>query len=161
MLFCFVCLLILVWVLMCLYYSDVCFFFSSRRRHTRCALVTGVQTCTLPICLGRSGQTRARHDHGQLFPRRQMAVARGSARRARQGFRALPMMRPGFTGGTLDRADHLRQDADGVARARVDLRARLLVLNGAEPEVDEAGPLGWTSLADAPDGAEQIGRTHV
>src|SRR3546814_7240820 len=27
------------------------FFFSSRRRHTRCALVTGVQTCALPICL--------------------------------------------------------------------------------------------------------------
>src|SRR3546814_19234235 len=25
------------------------FFFSSRRRHTRCALLTGVQTCALPI----------------------------------------------------------------------------------------------------------------
>src|SRR3546814_15423904 len=32
---------------MCCY---VFFFFSSRRRHTRCALVTGVQTCALPIC---------------------------------------------------------------------------------------------------------------
>src|SRR3546814_2229546 len=31
----------------------VFFFFSSRRRHTRCALVTGVQTCALPICLAR------------------------------------------------------------------------------------------------------------
>src|SRR3546814_19191831 len=28
------------------------FCFSSRRRHTRCALVTGVQTCALPISLG-------------------------------------------------------------------------------------------------------------
>src|SRR3546814_2323330 len=28
------------------------FLFSSRRRHTRCALVTGVQTCALPILLG-------------------------------------------------------------------------------------------------------------
>src|SRR3546814_2670081 len=28
------------------------FFFSSRRRHTRCALVTGVQTCALPIFVG-------------------------------------------------------------------------------------------------------------
>src|SRR3546814_1353657 len=28
----------------------VFFFLSSRRRHTRCALVTGVQTCALPIC---------------------------------------------------------------------------------------------------------------
>src|SRR3546814_768113 len=33
-----------------LYISDFSvFFFSSRRRHTRCALVTGVQTCALPI----------------------------------------------------------------------------------------------------------------
>src|SRR3546814_8917233 len=35
---------------MCVY-SSVIFFFSSRRRHTRCALVTGVQTCALPTCL--------------------------------------------------------------------------------------------------------------
>src|SRR3546814_8044541 len=40
------------------------FFFSSRRRHTRCALVTGVQTCALPICaascaeFSRFGRTR-------------------------------------------------------------------------------------------------------
>src|SRR3546814_1830207 len=31
-------------------YDIFYFFFSSRRRHTRCALVTGVQTCALPIC---------------------------------------------------------------------------------------------------------------
>src|SRR3546814_19604024 len=30
------------------------FFFSSRRRHTRCALVTGFQTCALPISGGAS-----------------------------------------------------------------------------------------------------------
>src|SRR3546814_8273476 len=39
----------------------VVFFFSSRRRHTRCALVTGVQTCALPIsrhirALGQAGK---------------------------------------------------------------------------------------------------------
>src|SRR3546814_16297548 len=33
-----------------MYFLSVLFFFSSRRRHTRCALVTGVQTCALPIC---------------------------------------------------------------------------------------------------------------
>src|SRR3546814_1845700 len=33
----------------CRYIFEVGFFFSSRRRHTRCALVTGVQTCALPI----------------------------------------------------------------------------------------------------------------
>src|SRR3546814_8585426 len=35
----------------------VMFFFSSRRRHTRCALVTGVQTCALPISLAFHGIT--------------------------------------------------------------------------------------------------------
>src|SRR3546814_4660066 len=36
------------------------FFFSSRRRHTRCALVTGVQTCALPIYM-RRGTTRTKN----------------------------------------------------------------------------------------------------
>src|SRR3546814_2401774 len=36
-------------LLMCSHVLTVYFFFSSRRRHTRCALVTGVQTCALPI----------------------------------------------------------------------------------------------------------------
>src|SRR3546814_5137281 len=35
-------------------YSYLLFFFSSRRRHTRCALVTGVQTCALPIFIFNS-----------------------------------------------------------------------------------------------------------
>src|SRR3546814_7270788 len=37
-----------------------CFFFSSRRRHTRCALVTGVQTCALPISAPPSRRHNAR-----------------------------------------------------------------------------------------------------
>src|SRR3546814_993447 len=41
------CLLVF-WCCSCEFWF--CFFFSSRRRHTRCALVTGVQTCALPIC---------------------------------------------------------------------------------------------------------------
>src|SRR3546814_2354072 len=52
------------------------FFFSSRRRHTRCALVTGVQTCALPISPPR------RH-------RRQRA-ARDRPRRRRRPCRATP-----------------------------------------------------------------------
>src|SRR3546814_1105178 len=36
------------------------FFFSSRRRHTRCALVTGVQTCALPICEDAKGRCQRR-----------------------------------------------------------------------------------------------------
>src|SRR3546814_19675072 len=38
------------------------FFFSSRRRHTRCALVTGVQTCALPIAPAASFSGRSRED---------------------------------------------------------------------------------------------------
>src|SRR3546814_9415055 len=37
------------------------FFFSSRRRHTRCALVTGVQTCALPILAYRIKKNRKGH----------------------------------------------------------------------------------------------------
>src|SRR3546814_2524141 len=44
----FLCCIILF---MCIFFV---FFFSSRRRHTRCALVTGVQTCALPICVQSS-----------------------------------------------------------------------------------------------------------
>src|SRR3546814_5324169 len=37
---------------LCVVVVCLCFFFSSRRRHTICALVTGVQTCALPIFSG-------------------------------------------------------------------------------------------------------------
>src|SRR3546814_3447326 len=47
----------------CTFCITVCFFFSSRRRHTRCALVTGVQTCALPIYRTR---IETRRGHGFL-----------------------------------------------------------------------------------------------
>src|SRR3546814_3121593 len=43
------------------------FFFSSRRRHTRCALVTGVQTCALPISF-RDGAIVAIGTSAELAP---------------------------------------------------------------------------------------------
>src|SRR3546814_39970 len=44
------------------------FFFSSRRRHTRCALVTGVQTCALPISLAKQVNGHAaRVRNGQCY----------------------------------------------------------------------------------------------
>src|SRR3546814_3607665 len=52
----------------------VCFFFSSRRRHTRCALVTGVQTCALPIC--KTVGTGVAHELGSGIP----LVTRGRPR---------------------------------------------------------------------------------
>src|SRR3546814_2126131 len=45
------CYFVFIWLCIFVDCFLVCFvfFFSSRRRHTRCALVTGVQTCALPI----------------------------------------------------------------------------------------------------------------
>src|SRR3546814_6647291 len=51
------------------------FFFSSRRRHTRCALVTGVQTCALPIC-GAVRRPRLVESH---VPERAFALAPAGA----------------------------------------------------------------------------------
>src|SRR3546814_10367806 len=48
----------------------ICFFLSSRRRHTRCALVTGVQTCALPILF-----IAGAHGRGMLAPFADDAVA--------------------------------------------------------------------------------------
>src|SRR3546814_10335273 len=72
------------------------FFFSSRRRHTRCALVTGVQTCALPIVLpdglmfDGSGRKRAGSVSccvesalcGQQCQARADVIEQGSRRRA-------------------------------------------------------------------------------
>jgi len=66
------------------------------------------------------------------------------------------MLVPGFTGGPLDRADHLRHDAEALAALRSDWRARLLKLENFEPELTAEGKLGWASLADAPDEAELV-----
>lgn len=56
---------------------------------------------------------------------------------------------PGFTGATLDRAEHLRTDEQKLAAARADPHARLLVLDGLQPLIDAAGRLGWVPLAEA------------
>src|SRR3546814_2443448 len=43
-----------------------CVLFSSRRRHTRCALVTGVQTCALPIYAIAAGKREIGGERGAL-----------------------------------------------------------------------------------------------
>src|SRR3546814_4609267 len=74
--FWYLCRRIAVFVVSCVngYYlvdgfhlSALCFFVSSRRRHTRCALVTGVQTCALPI-YGKSMTHQTLADlHGDYY----------------------------------------------------------------------------------------------
>src|SRR3546814_2402425 len=73
------------------------FFFASRRRHTRCALVTGVQTCALPICLCASEPARScrlrnkrgahRDRYGRQGARRHVAGACGPRHRGTTGSR--------------------------------------------------------------------------
>ena len=62
----------------------------------------------------------------------------------------------GFTGGWLDRADHMRGDPDAPAALAGDWRARLLRLDTLDPAVDGEGRLEWTSLADAAEDGELI-----
>lgn len=65
-------------------------------------------------------------------------------------------MTPGFTGGLLDRADHLRHDDNAFAAALGNWQARLLKLHDFEPEVTQEGLLGWEMLTEAPDEAEFV-----
>src|SRR3546814_16310466 len=96
--FCYSCLLV--------------FFFSSRRRHTICALVTGVQTCALPISrslIGPEGVPAGPiHDLAQVFADPQV-LARG--------------MRFRPEGASID----------GVASPIVIDRARMVARTGAPP----------------------------
>src|SRR3546814_8643683 len=57
-------------------------FFSSRRRHTRCALVTGVQTCALPICT--AVHQYGEHGACEIGPRGSpVHIVNGACRRSR------------------------------------------------------------------------------
>src|SRR3546814_10570118 len=82
--------------------AHVYFFFSSRRRNTRCALVTGVQTCSLPICATRpcegddhipEGDPRGWQPiapsaipFGANLPRRPRAMTKEDIRRVQQDY---------------------------------------------------------------------------
>src|SRR3546814_18373128 len=82
------------------------FFFSSRRRHTSCALVTGVQTCALPIFQGgviRSGLLRfARNDELRATECFQRDF---SLRRARFGAMPIPADAPILTNAAMREAE--------------------------------------------------------
>jgi NAD+ diphosphatase len=57
------------------------------------------------------------------------------------------LSQPGFTGAGLDRADHLRLDAERLADLMTNGDARLLALDTLDPVLDEAGRLAWGPLA--------------
>src|SRR3546814_5474494 len=112
------------------------FFFSSRRRHTRCALVTGVQTCALPIYLGL-----------HALPWRQSAagVARAVDRLGEQRIGVLVLRLDddvvGFGHRNAELVDRDRFDVLTVGGNHRHLETRnAYVENGGRRAVDEAQP---------------------
>src|SRR3546814_10455391 len=107
MLFFFV--LLFLWYLVCFLYFF--FFFSSIRRHTRCALVTGVQTCALPICCRSTGLVREPRAAGRGGEARHVDVVLHTERHAeqRQRLAAIPaleeLLDPGRQSSQLERRD--------------------------------------------------------
>src|SRR3546814_6191390 len=91
--------------------NDCMCFFSSRRRHTGCALVAGVQTCALPIC----------EQEIEAVP--QGGEAEGAERAARKvdaavrNAQALGQQAPGGA-GRLEQLQAARRDADSLAERR-------------------------------------------
>ncbi|RJF90511.1 NAD(+) diphosphatase [Sphingomonas cavernae] len=63
---------------------------------------------------------------------------------------------PGFTGSTLDRADLVRTNPEQLAALTGSLSARLLVLDGIDPVLDQDGLMVWKSLAEADPSSELI-----
>src|SRR3546814_17890259 len=105
--------------------SCVIFFFSSRRRHTRFALVAGVQTCALPI-------SPEQDPGGEADPRGGGQGARAPGRRDHPSRHALSSeRRPGDLGRGIRRAE-AAQDRKSVVEGksvsgRVDLVGRRII----------------------------------
>lgn len=68
---------------------------------------------------------------------------------------SLSLIAPALTGNLIDRADQVRVDPDRLA-GYMNWKAKVLSLNGLEPEVDFEGRLVWQSLADAAPDSELI-----
>src|SRR3546814_15485178 len=100
-------------------------FFSSRRRHTRCALVTGVQTCALPIYLpelvvqrlagvggvdGAAQLGRERQERGEPLPRgvpgRDREIGRASCRARLCQYVSISVVALSFKNTSSIRSDH-------------------------------------------------------
>ncbi len=60
-----------------------------------------------------------------------------------------------FAGSPLDRADHIRVD-EAALGGLMNWKAKVLLMDGLLPGVDDAGGLVWGSLADVPEDAELV-----
>src|SRR3546814_8899753 len=88
------------------------FFFSSRRRHTRCALVTGVQTCALPISQAfETWSLRRFPSRGGCSSAGGLLLALRPAYRQDHRLASSCAQEPGRA-GCCSHASHLPEDAD-------------------------------------------------
>src|SRR3546814_12072339 len=123
------------------------FFFSSRRRHTRCALVTGVQTCALPICC-RAGSVRPAALH------RVWRAETGRQRQRRGDREERPGLEEGRNRHGVNLQTHwltsckpsVRRDGYGARRAIVIETGRGIPKRGAELGRASCGERVWRNV---------------
>src|SRR3546814_3961206 len=137
----------------------VFFFFSSRRRHTRCALVTGVQTCALPIYDKRTVKECKHEDHKcnqlvefNVFRQGDVASER-SRKEPDNGIRRLAFIErfAAVVQLSQQKSNHWKQNqrAIEIQAVAASLRPRAVVAD-------------WTVSHDMPvQTAPKIGRAHV
>src|SRR3546814_878908 len=127
------------------------FLFSSRRRHTRCALVTGVQTCALPIYHLVRRRRRNQRDHA----RREQPD--GEAERDRLAGHHAPGRHPGSGPDRLPHADPQHALSQEIADDRLwcpgksgTPQRRFAMTDGTDPSMTLTtvrGRLRWATQA--------------
>src|SRR3546814_2527854 len=133
------------------------FFFSSRRRHTRGALVTGVQTCALPICTALLKEWReAWADHvNQRLAELDIDARIDHRTLAAQGIDLEPQHKTGPAAS--------RMPEQGLEAERVEDHARIARENGekiiAKPSIALDGNTGGQAQCNTRD-AEMLGHRH-
>src|SRR3546814_16844659 len=117
-------------------------FFASRRRHTRCALVTGVQTCALPIYKNKAKAMKVLRARLFELERERLANERAGARKSR--------------GGSGDRSERIRNDNFPQGRV-IDHRINL-TLHRLHDNLESQG---WQDEVHALNAEEQADRRSV
>src|SRR3546814_2270976 len=120
------------------------FFFSSRRRHTRCALVTGVQTCALPIS-----------------PRRARPVLLAQGRDGGIVLRPADVRRRGAVGSHAMASEHNEQMSGGQQADLLVLGGRVVTMDAERRVLHGGGVAVAGDRIVAVDGAAENGRAHV
>src|SRR3546814_43575 len=156
------------------------FFVSSRRRHTRCALGTGVQTCALPICAGpglpRNALTARNYSGVNVLILWGAVIEHGWPSQSwltfRQAQEAGGCVRKGERGVTVVYADRFTPEAEKERASReggdpkaVPFLKRFTVFNVAQCEGLRAGlasdPAPLPEREVVPVAEEEIGRDPV